>query len=366
MKHLIRTLIALAALAAALVAVLTLVWLLKPELYIRTMFPSPPDLPTPIQSLSKGQQGRIHYPSKTYYDLDILLSGAGQPATGVGDLYLPEPHGGGAIPAMIVAHGSGGIQPGREQGYAQLLNRRGIAAFVIDYYAPRGADGDVNYMIKVLSVTEFDVISDLYHALAILRTHPRIDPDRIGVMGMSYGGMAARFAVDSRIKRALIGEQPGFAAVIDIYGPCFQNLRSAAATPAPMLTLRGTEDASNDLAACAQREQELRDLGLTVETEIYEGAGHAWENDSPRALKEDAPYVTSCEMTYDARGFPSVNGQQVIPPDLAPSRETRILSRMNSGDKMLECVRHGYIIGRDEAVKARADQRIVRFLRQHL
>ena len=386
-KYLLRASFTLIAVAAILV----LAWILKPELYIRVLFPTPPDLPAPSQALSSGQQGRIYYPSKTYYDLDILLAdpGAGEAATGVGDLYLPESaNPDQPVPAMIVVHGSGGLQPGREDGYAQLLNQHGIAAFVIDYYAPRGAN-DVGYMFKVLSVTEFDVISDIYHALTILRTHPDIDPQRIGAMGMSYGGMAVRFALDKRIKEAFIKEptgaddsllsetierlkrtltreHTGLAAAIDLYGPCFQNLRSTAITDTPLLTLRGTEDASNDLAACAWREEELRTLGLTVETEIYQDAGHAWENSSPRVFKEEAPYAAGCEMTYDARGFPSVNGKQIIPPDLRPNRETRILNRMNSGDMMTGCVHYGYIIGRDDKVKALANKRILRFLGEYL
>ncbi|MBK6583363.1 MAG: dienelactone hydrolase family protein [Gammaproteobacteria bacterium] len=68
--------------------------------------------------------------------------------------------------------------------------------------------------------------------------------------------------------------QPGFALHVDFYGPCFQDLASPALTGGPILTLRGTADASNDLVACARREQQLRDAGIEVQTHIYEGAGH--------------------------------------------------------------------------------------------
>ena len=46
--------------------------------------------------------------------------------------------------------------------------------------------------------------------------------------------------------------------------------------------------------------------------------------------------------------------------------ETRILNRMRSGNLMTGCVHYGYFIGRDEAVKEQADQRIVRFFREYL
>ena len=42
------------------------------------------------------------------------------------------------VPAMILLPGSGGIAPGREHEYAAWLNKHGIAAFVVEYYEPRG------------------------------------------------------------------------------------------------------------------------------------------------------------------------------------------------------------------------------------
>ena len=70
-------------------------------------------------------------------------------------------------------------------------------------------------MLRVLSVTEFDAVADAYGARALLATHPRVDADRIGVIGFSYGGMAARFAMDERIREVLAPGERGFAAFID-------------------------------------------------------------------------------------------------------------------------------------------------------
>lgn len=82
-----------------------------------------------------------------------------------------------------------------------------------------------------------------------------------------------------------------------------------------MLTLRGTEDASNDLAACAQREDELRAIGTHVEAHVFE-----------------------------------------------TSRMDRILIRVSSGDQMEGCVKNGYVIGRDDATKAKTGALLLAFL----
>jgi len=174
---------------------------------------------------------------------------------------------------MVLLHGSGGVQAGREMRIGQWLADHGIAAFVIDYYLPRGVGDETNYMLRVIAVTEFDAVADAYGALQLLSTHPAIDASRVGVMGFSYGGMAVRIAMDERVRSAFAPELSGFSAFVDVYGPCFQDLGTKATNGAPLLTLRGTEDASNELEACVRREDELRGLGVAVETHVYACAG---------------------------------------------------------------------------------------------
>ncbi len=356
----------LSGLALIAVLVASLLWL-KPEYLIHLTFPA---LPEPVATrtvLTADDAGVIRFASKTPYDFDVLLAGAGLGAdtAGMGTLYFP-PGTDGGLPLMIVVHGSGGIAPGREESYVDLFTGQGIATFVLDYYSPRGVAGDVPYMTKVLGVTEFDVISDIFHALKVLRTHPRIDGSRVGIIGMSYGGMAVRFAMDSRFKQLLDPAGAPFKLHIDNYGPCFQKLNSPAITGAPLLTLRGTADSSNELPACLRRESELRELGAIVDAEIYEGAGHAWENATPRKLYEDSPHVVGCEMHYDAAGFASVNGKPINALPLAATREQRIVSRMRSSSALEECVRYAYIIGQDKATHQKANARILQFLLNYL
>lgn len=248
--------------------------------------------------------------------------------------------------------------------YGELLAGHGIAAFVLNYYQPRGITDDTDYMLRVLSVTEFDAITDAYSALKLLSTHPSIDSDRIGVVGYSYGGMASRFAMDERIRQSLAPEHTGFALYVDYYGPCFQNLDTRATNGGPLLTLRGTLDASNDLAACSQREDELRAIGTAVEAHVFEGAGHAWEVNAPRELFPDAPYVQGCEVKYSESGRSSVNGEPVVDVPVETSRMDRIMIRVSSGDQMKGCVRNGYVIGKDDETKAKSDALLLTFLRR--
>ncbi|MEM9177296.1 MAG: dienelactone hydrolase family protein [Myxococcota bacterium] len=326
--------------------------------------PAFPDWPAPAADLSAGGDGAFHFATWSPYDFDILLRKRPLPVrtTGIGTLVLPEGAGAEApVPAVVLVHGSGGITPGREMRIARTLADAGIAAFVIDYYRPRGITKDTPYLSKVIAVTEFDAATDAYAALRLLSTHPAIDAGRIGMIGFSYGGMAVRIAMDERVREAVAPEHPGFAAFVDVYGPCFQDWGTKRVNGSPLLTLRGTEDASNDLAACAERESALRALGVDVDARVYAGAGHAWEADTPRRLFEDSPYVAGCTITYDASGHSFLEGVPIVDGDPDDSRAQRVVLRLASGRPMAACVHSGYVIGRDDATRAKATEAFLGF-----
>lgn len=363
-------------LAALLLAVLPAIATLATQAAEPTAAPTLPTLPTlpafptlpAATRLTETSAGDIYFETRTPYDFDILVSqGARLPThRGMGRLFLPA--GASArqpVPAVVLVHGSGGISPGREMEYGALLAADGYAALVIDYYRPRGMTETTPYLTKTLGVTEFDATADAYAGLRALSSHPAIDPKRIAVAGFSYGGMAVRIALDARVRAALAPDLPPFAAHVDYYGPCFQDFHVQHTTGAPLLSLRGGEDASNDLAACATREAQLRQAGSEVSSVIYARAGHAWENRAPRGPNK-YPYLAGCTLDYDGAGFPSVNGTTLIPPGTAPDRQRRFQLRMVSGGTMGACVKTGYIVGRDDATRVQSDYQLLRFLRQTL
>ena len=323
-----------------------------------------PDWPEPTTTLAEGDVGEIYYPSWSPYDFDILLRAdpLPVPTTGLGTLILPDGASATApVPAVILVHGSGGISPGREMRIGKTLADAGIAAFVIDYYAPRGITKDTDYMAKVMAATEFDAATDAYAALRVLATHPAIRSDRIGMMGFSYGGMAVRIAMDERVRERVAPDHPGFAAFVDTYGPCFQDWGTTRVNGAPLLTLRGTEDKSNELPACAAREAELRALGIEVDARIYEGAGHAWEAATPRRLFEDSPYVAGCTIRYDEKGHSFIGDVPIVDGAPDDTRPERVVMRLSSGGPMASCVGSGYVIGRDDETRAKATQAFLEF-----
>jgi dienelactone hydrolase len=167
--------------------------------------------------------------------------------------------------------------------------------------------------------------------------------------------------MDDRIRAVLAPQSPGFALHADFYGPCFQKLGTTRTTGAPLLTLRGTADNSNDLKACAEREQELEALGVAVERHIFEGAGHAWENTTPQQLN-DKPYIVDCVIDYDESGFAWINGKRVSEVETDTPRFQRIAARYIGNDLLMDCAKEGYLMGRNEKARKEGYVALIGFL----
>src|SRR6476620_11381131 len=108
-----------------------------------------------------------------------------RPARLTASLHLPgtdQP-----APCMVILTSSAGVQRHREHFYAQALNQAGIAALIVDSFTGRGVRRTVADQTLVSGA---QMEGDAFAALALLRADPRIDSRRIGVMGVSKGGVA--------------------------------------------------------------------------------------------------------------------------------------------------------------------------------
>lgn len=319
--------------------------------------------------LNEGTQGEIWFNSRAPFDLDMILNDLEAVPELSTFAYLYLPHGASAedpVPAMIVLPGSGGLKLGRQMLHANNLVAAGYAALVIDYYASRSVDDDtVPYGIMVSNVTDFDVVTDAFHGLIALNRHPAIDAERIGVMGFSYGGIATRHAMDQRLKDSLAPDVAPFSVHVDYYGPCFQDIGTRQTTGAPLLSLRGAADLSNDLVQCAEREEQLRAAGSAVSSKIYPAAGHSWDNLGAR-VRGSANYLRGCLMSYDENGFPSVNGTPMLTQETSTNRDDRYALRLTSDRFFTGCVFNGYIVGRDQPVYEDSTEELLEFLRERL
>ncbi len=169
------------------------------------------------------------------------------PLSLAGRLRIPETEG--RRPAVILLHGSAGPSE-REGGYAEPLNAAGFVTLELDQWSPRGLAGGAEGRPRTVAET----LPDLYGARAWLAAHPRVDPARIGVIGFSFGAVAAMLAATRAHNDPVLGEDH-FAALMPVYPICHLYNRISGfefgdLVEAPVLIVTGALDGyDNDAKA---------------------------------------------------------------------------------------------------------------------
>ena len=211
---------------------------------------------------------------------------APQPPSIPGTLRLPP--GTGRVPAVVILHGTGGVD-GRGEQYARALLAQGIATLEIDMWAARGISTQNAQARRPLVVL---AMPDAYGALRFLASHPRIDQNRIGVMGMSFGANQALFASTTRVREFFGSAGVDFRAALSLYPVCWSFVEGGPNVHfvdenfprIPYLLLIGDRDDydGDGGAACrtlvSSGSEAARRRGSI---HIFPGATHGWERPEP-------------------------------------------------------------------------------------
>jgi dienelactone hydrolase len=227
-----------------------------------------------------GRQA-IALDSRTLGFIDqVAAPTAGAPQRVSASLMLPEDAAPGArLPAMVLLHGGTG-QGAQDWYYARLLNGWGIAVLAVDSFGPRGVRETI---FDQSAVSEASIMADAYAALNQLSKDPRIDPQRIGVMGFSKGAAPALLAALDRFRVRLADPGNRFALHVAFYPWCGFSFLDQTATGAPVLVLSGARDRVTPAALCIELAGRLRSANprLPLDIAVYPAGGHAFDYPHP-------------------------------------------------------------------------------------
>ncbi|MFK7943498.1 MAG: dienelactone hydrolase family protein [Paracoccaceae bacterium] len=235
-----------------------------------------PYSPGPVSiTLAGGEDGRITFVSEDPYDFPDMISGAGPDRIVHGDLILPD--GDGEVRGTaILSHGSGGTGA-RQDRMAETLVKAGYAAFIMDHFAPREIGSTVADQLKVTAQT---MMADVFAAQDLLATHPRIDKNRIGVIGWSKGAITAALSAVDRVAGYADGGADRMAFAIAFYPFCGWDL-DAETLASPTLYLMGSEDDWTPAAPCVRQAEVWQAAEQPIAWEVYDGARHGFDSRSP-------------------------------------------------------------------------------------
>jgi dienelactone hydrolase len=211
--------------------------------------------------------------------------------------------GSGRLPLVLLQHGSGGMA-GNVEMWARELNAIGVSTFALDGFTGRGLTA-VSTNQALLGRLNF--ILDIYRALDVLAEHPRIDSQRIALMGFSRGGQAALYASLKRFHKMWNRSGIEFAAYIPFYPDCATTFVSDTdVADGPIRIFGGTRDDYNPIALCKAYVERLKAAGRDVQLTEYPDAPHAFDNPFgpvPAAVASNAQTVRHCVIREEPTGL---------------------------------------------------------------
>lgn len=218
----------------------------------------------------------------------------------------------GRLPVVVLQHGSGGMGANIEM-WAREFNAMGVSTLALDGFTGRGL-AQVSTNQALLGRLNF--ILDIYRGLDVLAKHPRVDPQRIVLMGFSRGGQAALYASLKRFHRMWNKSGVEFVAYVPFYPDCATTFISDTdVANRPIRIFGGTVDDYNPIALCKPYVERLKAAGRDVQLTEYPNAPHSFDNPfgaQPAALSPDSQSVRHCSVREEPEGV-LVNAATKVP-----------------------------------------------------
>lgn len=216
-------------------------------------------------------QEKVAFPSRDGTPLDGYLFRA--------------PQGKGRAPALVFAHGCGGLIGknginARETDWAARFTASGISVLMVDSFTPRGVSSmcaPANFRAEVYQARP----QDMYGALAYLQAQPFVDPGRIALMGWSLGGgtVLNTLRTDSPARPPGLAPARDFQAAVAFYPASCNPARQPGGWTSriPLLVLTGEKDVWTPLAPCEALLDAAARAGQPVTLHVYPGAYHDFD-----------------------------------------------------------------------------------------
>ena len=236
----------------------------------------------------------------------------------------------GKVPGIVLVHGGGGTA---FADWVRLWNSRGYAAIAMDtcgsvpskgFGEPGGADNRPRHEFSgpngwdagfrqidwpLEDQWTYHAIADIILANSLLRSFPEVDPDRIGITGISWGGYLTAIAagVDSRFRFAVPVYGCGYLGDNSYWVPDFVQMGPEKARKwldlwdpsvylpgarMPFLWVTGTNDFAYPLDSL-QKSYRLPKGPRTLSIRLRMEHGHGGPGERPEEIHAFADQITS-------------------------------------------------------------------------
>jgi carboxymethylenebutenolidase len=158
------------------------------------------------------------------------------------------------------------------------LAAEGFYALAPDLYKGETTTQPSEAQQKMMALSMGEVEQEMCGAADYLATQPGFEGPGVGAVGFCLGGGLAVWAAATC---------PNIAAAVTFYYVMPHGKPDFSAIHGPVLGHFGTADEFIPIEDANKLESELQDAGVDTTFHYYEGAGHAWVNDSNRLGTHD-------------------------------------------------------------------------------
>ncbi len=185
-----------------------------------------------------------------------------------------EPDVPGAVPTVVIVHGSDGFSYGGHayRLMARRLSENGFAAVMVHYFEAT----DTTYSDPGTTKQNFRRWREVVKAaLRHLAEVSSVDAERVALLGVSLGAFLSVSVAGSWQE-----SQPVLKAVLDYAGGLPNDRLDRMVRMPPVLILHGEDDRVVPVGEAIRLQQALHDLHLRHEVHLYPGEGHRFSHDA--------------------------------------------------------------------------------------
>lgn len=191
--------------------------------------------------------------------------------------YLARPEGDAAKPAVVVIQEWWGLND-HIKDLAQRFAGEGYVALAPDLYHGVVATEPDEARKLVMELDMAEAVKEIQRAMSFLREQSYVAGPKVGIVGFCMGGGLV-------LQTALADDN--VSAAVAFYGRPLSP-EEAPQAKAPILGLYGANDQGIPVDAVNTMDAALDEAGIENDFHIYEGAGHAFFNDTAASYNEQA------------------------------------------------------------------------------
>jgi carboxymethylenebutenolidase len=186
------------------------------------------------------------------------------------------PESGGPVPGVVVVHGQSGLED-FIKGTAHMLALQGYAAVAPSLYHRDGPDCRDDNPVRKSRLRDPSIIRDIEGAIGYLKNQPRINRDRLGIVGFCMGGRLV-YLMSAASADLKAGVMFYGSSTMEPYGEGPSPFDRTREIQCPIQGHFGDEDKNPSPEDMRKLDAELSKFGKAHEFHVYSGAAHAFCN----------------------------------------------------------------------------------------